>query len=142
MGLRFWRFRSQTPVTRDPERMTEMVERLVRVGVLTPEEGRLLAGDIFNREFRKIGDDWTKRPITLTLAGIQTGVEDLRARGGASLLDDARKLMALREELRDEEDRLAKRRMDLARSYAEPPERVTVPTDEWSRWFGGDDDAE
>ena len=62
MGIRFWRFRSQTPVTRDPERMTEMVERLVRVGVLTPEEGRLLAGDIFNREFRKIGDDWTKRP--------------------------------------------------------------------------------
>ena len=47
MGLRFWRFRSQTPVTRDPERMTEMVERLVRVGVLTPEEGRLLAGDIY-----------------------------------------------------------------------------------------------
>ena len=39
MGIRFWRFRSQTPVTRDPERMTEMVERLVRVGVLTPEEG-------------------------------------------------------------------------------------------------------
>jgi PBSX family phage portal protein len=142
MGIRFWRFRSQTPATRDPERMSVMVEKLVRVGVLTPEEGRVLAGDIFNREFRRIGDDWTKRPITLTLAGIQTGVEDLRARGGASLLDDARKLMALREELRDEEDRLAKRRMDLARSYAEPPERVTVPTDEWSRWFGGDDDAE
>ena len=36
------------------------------VGVLTPEEGRTLAGDIFNREFRRIGDDWTKRPITLT----------------------------------------------------------------------------
>jgi len=50
--------------------------------------------------------------------------------------------MALREELRDEEDRLAKRRMDLARSYGEAPERVTVPTDEWSRWFGGADDSE
>ena len=142
MGIRFWRFRSQTPVTRDPERMSVMVEKLVRVGVLTPEEGRVLAGDIFNREFRRIGDDWTKRPITLTLAGIQTGVEDLRARGGGSLLDDARKLMALRDELRGEEDRLAKRRMDLARSYGEVPERVTVPTDEWSRWFGGADDAE
>ncbi len=70
MGVRFWRFRSQTPVTRDPERMTEAVERLVRVGVLTPEEGRILAGDIFNREFRKIPDDWVRRPITLTLAGI------------------------------------------------------------------------
>jgi PBSX family phage portal protein len=142
MGIRFWRFRSQTPVTRDPERMSVMVEKLVRVGVLTPEEGRVLAGDIFNREFRRIGDDWTKRPITLTLAGIQTGVEDLRARGGGSLLDDARKLMALRDELRGEEDRLAKRRMNFARSYADPPERVSVPFDEWSRWFGGADDAE
>lgn len=32
MGIRFWRFRSQTPMTRDPERMTDMVEKLVRVG--------------------------------------------------------------------------------------------------------------
>lgn len=77
MGIRFWRFRSQTPATRDPERMTDMVEKLVRVGVLTPEEGRVLAGDIFNREFRKLGDDWTKRPITLTLAGIQTQTVEL-----------------------------------------------------------------
>ncbi|QDE67089.1 hypothetical protein BHS07_08655 [Myxococcus xanthus] len=28
MGVRFWRFRSQTTATRAPERMTEMVERL------------------------------------------------------------------------------------------------------------------
>lgn len=33
MGIRFWRFRSQTPVTRDPERLTAMIEKLVRVGV-------------------------------------------------------------------------------------------------------------
>ena len=62
MGIRFWKFRSQTPVTRDPERLTAMVEKLVRVGVLIPEEGRLLASDIFNREFRKIGADWVRRP--------------------------------------------------------------------------------
>jgi capsid portal protein len=71
MGIAFWRFRSQTPVTRDPERMTAMVEKLVRVGVLTPEEGRMLAGDIFNRELPKLSAPWTKQPITLTLAGIQ-----------------------------------------------------------------------
>jgi hypothetical protein len=94
MGIHFWRFRSQTPVTRDPERMTAMVERLVRVGVLTPEEGRLLASDIFNREFRKIGDDWVKRPITLTLAGIQTGVEDLRARTGRRMSQTTVNLLA------------------------------------------------
>jgi PBSX family phage portal protein len=132
MGIRFWRFRSQAPVARDPDRMTEMVERLVRVGVLTPEEGRVLAGDIFNREFRKIGDDWTKRPITLTLAGIQTGVQDLRD-APDRVLDDARKLLTVREQLRAEEARLAERRMDLARRYDE--ERVAVPREEFSSWF-------
>ena len=144
MGIRFWRFRSQTPVTRDPERMTNMVEKLVRVGVLTPEEGRLLAGDIFNREFRKIGDDWTKRPITLTLAGIQTGVEDLRARtqkGG--LLDDARALLHLRDDLATEEERLTESRLALARRYLDDrePERVPVPREEFDSWFdeGGRD---
>jgi PBSX family phage portal protein len=132
MGIRFWRFRSQAPVARDPDRMTEMVERLVRVGVLTPEEGRVLAGDIFNREFRKIGDDWTKRPITLTLAGIQTGVQDLR-NAPDRVLDDARKLLTVREQLRAEEERLAASRMDLARRYE--AERVAVPREEFSAWF-------
>ena len=142
MGLRFWRFRSQTPVTRDPERMTEMVERLVRVGVLTPEEGRLLAGDIFNREFRKIGDDWTKRPITLTLAGIQTGVEDLKpkASGPDALLPSAKQLLALREDLRAEEERLAHGRLDLARRYLDV-EHVKVPREEFDAWFGEARDA-
>lgn len=137
MGIRFWRFRSQTPVTRDPERMTAMVEKLVRVGVLTPEEGRFLAGDIFNREFRKIGDDWTKRPITLTLAGIQTGVQDLRAQTEkGSLLDDARRLLTLREELATEQARLADRRVDLARRYLDDhAERVPVPPEEFDTWF-------
>jgi capsid portal protein len=139
MGIRFWRFRSQTPVTRDPERMTGMVEKLVRVGVLTPEEGRLLAGDIFNREFRKLGDDWTKRPITLTLAGIQTQQTDVDAGSRrTALLADARSLLTLRDELATEEDRLAERRMDLARRYlaGDGVVRVEVPRGEFAAWLG------
>lgn len=138
MGIRFWRFRSQTPVTRDPERMTDMVEKLVRVGVLTPEEGRVLASDIFNREFAKLGADWTKRPITLTLAGIQTGVEDLRAKPPTeTLVDQAKRLLALREELAAEEQRLASQRMAFAREAFQRPEpdRVEVPAGEWRSWF-------
>jgi hypothetical protein len=118
--------------------MTAMVERLVRVGVLTPEEGRLLASDIFNREFRKIGDDWVKRPITLTLAGIQTGVEDLRARTEkGSILDDARRLLRLREELDAEETRLADERLGLARRYLAEGDvvRLEVPRDELDASF-------
>ncbi|MCZ2249546.1 MAG: hypothetical protein LC111_12385, partial [Bacteroidia bacterium] len=134
-------FRSQTPVTRDPERMTEMVERLVRVGVLTPEEGRLLAGDIFNREFRKLGDDWTKRPITLTLAGVQTQtVELVKPKTDDELVGTAKQLLALREQLRAEEERLAAGRLDLARRYAET-ETVNVPREEFDAWFTSREDA-
>ncbi len=144
MGVRFWRFRSQTPVTRDPERMTNMVEKLVRVGVLTPEEGRVLASDIFNREFAKLGADWTKRPITLTLAGIQTGVEDLRPKPPSeTLVDEAKRLFSLREELAAEEQRVAARRTALAReAFARPePERVAVPSGEWRSWFEDEADG-
>lgn len=119
MGIRFWRFRSQTPATRDPERMTNMVEKLVRVGVLTPEEGRLLAGDIFNREFRKLGDDWTKRPITLTLAGIQTqtvGLGKAAENTSPTFEVGTQKLDALREAL-------------------DVPEKLYVPADEFAQWF-------
>jgi len=138
MGIRFWRFRSQTPVTRDPERMTDMVEKLVRVGVLTPEEGRLLAGDIFNREFRKLGDDWTKRPITLTLAGIQTQQTDVDAGSRrTALLDGARSIMNLRDELAAEEEQLAERRLNLARRYLAGDDvvRIEAPHDELASCF-------
>ena len=141
MGIRFWRFRSQTPVTRDPERLTAMVERLVRVGVLTPEEGRLLASDIFNREFRKISDDWVKRPITLTLAGIQTQQTDIDAGSRRTdLLDSARSLLSVRSELDLEEQRITESRLALARRYLgdEEPERVPVPHEEFDSWFDGE----
>ena len=119
MGIRFWRFRSQTPVTRDPERMTQMVEKLVRVGVLIPEEGRVLASDIFNREFRKLHDSWTRRPITLTLAGIQTAQTEVDAgRSPSALFDSAKTLVQLRDELGTEQQRLTERRIELARRYA------------------------
>ncbi|MFI5297485.1 MAG: phage portal protein [Polyangiales bacterium] len=139
MGIRFWRFRSQTPVTRDPERMTDMVEKLVRVGVLTPEEGRVLASDIFNREFAKLGAAWTKMPITLTLAGIQSssGTEEAARPPTETLVDQAKRLLVLREELAAEEQRVASRRMAMARDALAKPDgdRVVVPAHEWRSWF-------
>ena len=136
MGVRFWRFRSQTPLARDPERLTDMVEKLVRVGVLVPEEGRMLANDIFNREFRRIKDAWTKQPITLTLADIQSGKGDT-ADGSKGVLADAKKLLALRAQLEAEEERLAKERLALARRYHEggDVECLSVPTAEFASWF-------
>lgn len=144
LGVRFWRFRSLTPITRDPERLSAIIERMMRANVLVPAEARDLAVDVFNRTLRPIHDDWTKRPITLTLAGIQTGVGDLRgagrdgADGGAGLLEDAQRLMALRDELEGEEARLAARRLELARKYeAESADVLRVPRAEFEAWIAG-----
>lgn len=70
MGIRFWRFRSNSPVTRDPAAMAEIVRGLTNANILTPEEGRQLASDVFNRDFKKISAPWVKQPVSLTLAGI------------------------------------------------------------------------
>ena len=69
----FWSFRSNSPVARNPEVMGKILASLVKEGVLTPEEARILAGDIFNRDFAVIKEAWAKQPVQFTLAGIQTG---------------------------------------------------------------------
>lgn len=70
MNVRFWRFVSNTPISKNPLDLTEMITKLVTACVLTPQEGRELARDVFNVELKKIEADWTKQPIQLTLAGL------------------------------------------------------------------------
>jgi len=96
--------------------------------VLTPEEGRVLASDIFNRELRKLGDSWTKLPLTLTLANIQNQSSDEPQpasgrdqettpppSGRAALLEDAKGLLKLRDDLAREEESLAQEWLSQAR---------------------------
>lgn len=70
LGVRFWRLVSLAPVMRDPSAMSEIIRNLMNASVLTPEEARELAGDVFNREFKHIKADWVKQPPALTIAGI------------------------------------------------------------------------
>jgi PBSX family phage portal protein len=78
LGITFWQFRSNAPVVRDPEKMVEMVERLVKVGVLLPVEGRELASDIFNRQFLELAEDWTNQPLPIVLAQLRGKIEETR----------------------------------------------------------------
>lgn len=70
MGVRFWKFVSRSPVTRDPVAMAEIIRNLMNANVLVPEEARDLTEDVFNREFRKLDAQWVKQPMQMTLAGI------------------------------------------------------------------------
>lgn len=72
LDVRYWVFRSNAPITRDPEKITEMIVKLVEGAVLTPAEGRLLASDVFNHEFREIRATWVRQPIKMTLAGLKS----------------------------------------------------------------------
>lgn len=73
LQISFWLFRSNAPVTRDPEKMVDMVDKLVKNGVLLPAEGRELAADIFNRQFVELAEDWSNQPLPLTIAQLQRG---------------------------------------------------------------------
>ncbi|MHB1845768.1 MAG: phage portal protein [Deltaproteobacteria bacterium] len=142
MGIGFWRFRSNAPLTRDPSAMTEMVVALVKAGVVTPEEGRHLAGDIFNRDFKKIAAEWVKQPIALTLAGFAAADDPQSAMVGPTegetgtpkeraLPAEAKRLIALRDTLRRESEKRA------------PPERevIRVPAADFASWFEESDAA-
>jgi PBSX family phage portal protein len=70
LDMKYWVFKTLAPIVRNPITLTEMVKDLVKVGILTPKEGRVIAEDIFNREFEDIDRLWVEQPLALTLAGI------------------------------------------------------------------------
>jgi len=70
LGLRLVRFRSNTPPTRSLDEVSELVKALAPFGGFTPAEVRALAGDALNQPAPPLDADWTKRPLSLTLAGI------------------------------------------------------------------------
>jgi len=76
MGFRYWQFVSLAPVIRDAVAMSEIIRNLSNASVLTPEEGRELAGDVFNREFKRLKAAWVKQPSALTVAGVPLPTED------------------------------------------------------------------
>jgi len=89
LGVCFWRFRTNAPVTRDPEILGAITVDLVKVGVLTPGEGRAIAKDIFSKDLPNIQAPWIDQPLALTLAAVRAGVS-VEAILGASLRDAIR----------------------------------------------------
>lgn len=73
LHISFWKFESNSPTTKDPEVLAEIVATLSDAGVLTPAEGRALATDVFNRELPVLTDPWTQQPFKLTLQEARKG---------------------------------------------------------------------
>jgi hypothetical protein len=83
IGIRFWRFTSKSPVNRNPVMMADIARGLVNANVLTPEEVRQLAGEIFfKREVPEIAVPSVKQPMPLTIAGVASRSEGRSMQGG------------------------------------------------------------
>jgi len=66
------RYRTRSRVPREPNQLATIISTLMNAGVLTPDEGRDLASDIFNKEFKDLEGIWSKLPTKLLLAMLQT----------------------------------------------------------------------
>jgi capsid portal protein len=69
LGVLFWNFRSNSPVSTDLDAAKAVVD-LTKAGVLTPAEARRLTARVFNVDLRRINAEWVNQPLQLTLAGL------------------------------------------------------------------------
>jgi len=153
MGVRFWKFVSRAPVTRDPVALSEMIRNLANGHVLTPEESRELSEDVFNREFAKLDAEWTKQPMALTLAGLGSGsagavgqalgeAAKAAADGGEELPVLVERLVRVRKLLAKAEERAAEETLRNALGWDDMEREVIhVPAEEMERMIGADESS-
>jgi PBSX family phage portal protein len=68
LGITFWRFRTNTPVTRDPITLSAIIKEQSDGGALTPADARALLRDVFNKDLDQIDALWVRQPLKLSVA--------------------------------------------------------------------------
>ncbi|NUP12899.1 MAG: phage portal protein [Polyangiaceae bacterium] len=69
LGVRFWKFVSNGPVTRNPIELVDMVTKAVVANVITPREARELLKEAFQKEFKEIDEEWVDQPVAMLTGG-------------------------------------------------------------------------
>ena len=70
LGFNLVKFESNSPPTTSTQELGDFIKSLAPHGAFTPSDLREIAGNTLNREMSPIDEDWTNRPIQLTLNGI------------------------------------------------------------------------
>jgi len=73
INVKLLTFRSNSPPTRSPEEIAELVRVAAPTGGLLPAEIRTLIGDALNRALTKVDEEWVNWPMPMTLAGMGDG---------------------------------------------------------------------
>ncbi len=147
-GIRYWKVCSNSPITKDPPVLAKIIVDLVAVGVLTPAEGRALCRDVFNKDFPELNEEWTKRPLAITLATLQAaaapaGGAPAQASGAPTERDIAQRLLDLRDQLRARAGQSFEQHVATkAAGAALEEEIIQVPRATWDTWFEHNTPAE
>jgi len=73
IGVVLHKFRSNSPPTRSPEEIAELIKVAAPHGGFLPHEIRSLLADALNRSLAKVEEEWSRWPMPMTLAGIGEG---------------------------------------------------------------------
>lgn len=93
--VKLLKFRSNSPPTRSPEEIAELIKVSAPHGGLLPYEIRSLLGDALNRTLTKIEEEWAKKPMPMTLSGIGGTTADSLGEEGTTVAN----LMAQMDEM-------------------------------------------
>jgi PBSX family phage portal protein len=143
MGYRYWNFVSNGPIPRDSVAMAELIVKMANAGVITAEEAREFAADVFNKRLAKLVGEWLKQPFPLTLktaasipvpgaapdtvvppsAPPPEAVPGVPAAKSVTplLVDDVQRIVALRDAL------LERERAEAAAAFAATQDAVDTP---------------
>ncbi len=77
LEVQYHRFTSNGPDFTEPAELVLMLNKMSQAGILIPEELRQLAAKAFSRQFKRIRQEWTQRPVILTQEGIRVGSADV-----------------------------------------------------------------
>jgi capsid portal protein len=97
-GIKCWRYETMSMQPRDPQQRAEILRILTEVGILTPNEGRELAADIFSKRLDDLQGLWTMFPPRVLTVLLQTKNAELAA---TLLGEDKEALAKLANTIRD-----------------------------------------
>lgn len=84
IGVMLWKFKSVATVVRDPDAVGQLTLDAVKAGILVPNEGRRILGELIQEDIQPINKMWANQPMPLTLAilGIKSSpAEAVREQG-------------------------------------------------------------
>lgn len=82
LGYRFWEHDTLGSVPRNPKVVAGIIERLVTVGVLMPDEARLMLPKVLGIEIEHRVDEFLKEPMKLAIARLRARAQQARQENG------------------------------------------------------------